>query len=250
MKIINHGFGVVEFNNVLSIDQSFLFDYIDYLELINTQTLNKQNLNIQQKNEAGFEFSGNEISQAPSRYTKLIKNNNSQKEQEIMNHLKTWDDAIYRCLVQYCKIYPEATSTVWWCTPGHIAGYTVGQHIGPHCDTQVAYKPGEMPENDNAVHNTISCGLYLNSSVESEELVDNFTYSGGELYLSHPNFSYKPNNGGIILYPSNYIGRHEVKPVTKGNRYAYLKFFASGIPKNTDAKGLNWLYSLREDVNR
>jgi hypothetical protein len=248
VQSIDHGFGVVEFNGYLSVDQKMLFDYMEYLKTINTQALNHNNPNLEQKNEAGFTFKGNEISQAPSRYTKLFEQSNDLDIKQFVKMVDDWEKAIYKCLIDYCKIYPDAKTTIWWSTAGHIVGYSTGQLIGPHCDTQVAYTPGQIPENDNAVYNTLSCGLYLNECADSDDLLDDYNYTGGELYLTHPKLSYKPKNGGIILYPSNYIGRHEVKPVTSGYRYAYLKIFASGIPKNMDPKGLNWLLSLEKDV--
>ena len=248
MKIIDYGCGVVEFQDVLNIDQDFLHQYIEYISDINESTFTylEENGKKYALNKTGFKFEINDIPEAPSRYTKLYDENSEKKYIKFIDDI---NQGLYECLVEYCRLYPDAHTTIWWKGNGHIAGYGVGQWIGPHCDDQIPFDFKETPKNEFPIHNTVSCGLYLNESVNLED-VSNFTYSGGEMNFPHAKVTYRPKSGGVIMYPSNYIGRHEVKPVTKGNRYVFLQFYSYGIPKNADLKSFKMLENLKKDVQK
>jgi hypothetical protein len=246
MNIIDHGCGVVEFENVINIDKIFLKEYIEYIKSINESafTYVEENGKKYALNKTGFKFEVNDIPEAPSRYTKLYFENDSEKQ--YIQFIDDINQGLYECLVEYCKLYPDAHTTIWWKGNGHIAGYSPGQWIGPHCDDQIPFNFGEVPQNEFPIHNTVSCGLYLNECVELDS-VDDFTYSGGEMHFPHAKTTYKPKSGGVIMYPSNYIGRHEVKPVTKGNRYVFLQFYSYGIPKNSSLDSFTMLENLKKD---
>jgi hypothetical protein len=245
MNIIDHGCGVVEFENVINIDKTFLKEYIEHIESINESafTYVEEDGKKYALNKTGFKFEVQDIPEAPSRYTKLYEDNADKKYIEFIDKI---NKGLYQCLVEYCKLYPDAHTTIWWKGNGHIAGYSPGQWIGPHCDNRIPFNFGQVPQNEFPIHNTVSCGLYLNGSVDVDN-VDNFTYSGGEIYFPHAKTTYKPKSGGVIMYPSNYIGRHEVKPVTKGNRYVFLQFYSYGIPKNSSLDSFTMLENLKKD---
>jgi hypothetical protein len=246
MKIINHGCGVIEFEDVVSIDKQFLKDYINYLSSINDSTFVyfEEDGKKYALNKTGFKFEVNDIPEAPSRYTNLYEQDNTKKE--YINLINNINSGLYKCLVEYCKIYPDAHTTIWWKGNGHIAGYGPGQWIGPHCDDQIPFTFDEIPQNEFPIHNTVSTGLYLNDCVNIEQ-VDEDTFSGGEMHFPHAQVTYRPKSGGVIMYPSNYIGRHEVKPVTKGNRYVFLQFYSYGIPKNSNLESFTMLRDLKKD---
>jgi hypothetical protein len=246
MNIIDHGCGVVEFENVINIDKTFLKEYINYISLINESTFTyiEEDGKKYALNKTGFKFEVQDIPEAPSRYTKLYEDNADKKYILFIDQI---NQGLYQCLVEYCKLYPDAHTTIWWKIDGHIAGYDFGQWIGPHCDNQIPFTFGETPNNEFPIHNTVSCGLYLNDCVDLDS-VDEFTYSGGEMNFPHAKVTYKPKSGGVIMYPSNYIGRHEVKPVTKGNRYVFLQFYSYGVPKNSSLESFQMLENLKKDA--
>ena len=247
MKIIDHGCGVVEFEEVVQIDKALLKEYISYISSINDSafTYVEEGEKKYAVNKTGFKFEVNDIPEAPSRYTSLYDEKTAKKD--YIELIEKINEGLYKCLVEYCKLYPDAHTTIWWKGNGHIAGYTVGQWIGPHCDDQIPFTFGELPSNEFPIHNTVSCGLYLNDSVDVEN-VDEFSYSGGEMYFPHAKTTYFPKSGGVIMYPSNYIGRHQVNPVTKGNRYVFLQFYSYGIPKNSNLESFTMLESLKKDT--
>lgn len=249
MKIIDRGFGVIEFEDVIKINDQLIYNLIEFLKKENEATFSYYvEDGIQYaKNKSGFVFSLEDIKSAPSRYTDLsFFNLEEDKSKEYRNFIEDIDRAIYNCLVEYCKIYPDAATTVWWKTGGHIASYAQGQYIGPHSDNQMPYPDSSGNFNSIPVHNTISSAMFLNSQSDSID-ADAYTFTGGEVYLYHADFSCKPKAGSLVMYPSNYIGRHEVKPVTSGNRHVYLQFFSHGKNESINENSIKWLKNLQKD---
>lgn len=242
MDILQHGFGIVEFQNVIKIDQLYLQKYIQFLKEINPSPFEiiKENGKEYAVNKTGFKFNIEDLAMAPSRYNILFDDHNLHYK-EFINII---DTALYECLVQYCKIFPDAAKTVWWKTQGHIAGYSEGQHIGPHSDSHIEFDFVNAPQNESPMYNTVSSGLYLNNCQDDSDI---FSFSGGEMYFEQANFTFKPRAGSVIMYPSNYIGRHEVKPVTKGNRYVYLQFYSYGYSSGQNS-GIHWLPNLKKEA--
>ena len=48
----------------------------------------------------------------------------------------------------------------------------------------------------------------------------NTDYEGGELVIS--DLIYKPKKNSSIIFPSNFMFPHYVKPITKGTRYSII----------------------------
>ena len=48
----------------------------------------------------------------------------------------------------------------------------------------------------------------------------NDDFEGGELYINNKPVDFK--KGDILIFPSNFMYPHEVKPITKGERYSYV----------------------------
>lgn len=61
---------------------------------------------------------------------------------------------------------------------------------------------------------TVSCSIILNDD-----------YEGGEFGFFGREHIIKASKGDVIMFPSNFIYRHEVLPVTKGTRYAIITWF-------------------------
>lgn len=244
MKIKKHGFGIVEFQDVIKIDQTFIVEYINFLQEINPSPFEIvcENDTKYALTNSGFKINLEDVQSAPNRYNILFNKTNLKYEKFISEI----DQALFRCLLEYCRIFPDAARTIWWKTQGHIAHYTEGQLIGPHSDSHIEFDimTKNPPHNQASMHNTVSSGLYLNNCLDEP---DQFSFSGGEMYFEQADYSFRPMAGSVIMYPSNYIGRHEVKPVTKGNRYVYLQFYSYGYPKDFGAD-IEWLTNLQKEV--
>ena len=85
MNIINHNFGIVEFENVINIDQNFLFDYINYLKSINPYPFDffEENGQTYAINKTGFKFNIEDIKSAPNRYNILFLQQDSAYKEFI-----------------------------------------------------------------------------------------------------------------------------------------------------------------------
>jgi predicted 2-oxoglutarate/Fe(II)-dependent dioxygenase YbiX len=57
--------------------------------------------------------------------------------------------------------------------------------------------------------------MYLNSD-----------YEGGELYFPHFDYTYVPQYGDIVLFPSSYLFAHAALPVKSGIKYAAVTMFS------------------------
>lgn len=125
--------------------------------------------------------------------------------------------------------------------PPNFNCYTV-EHpsYGPHIDNTLRYLP-----DGSALRTDISATLFLS---EPEE------YEGGELVI-HDTYGIhqvKLGAGGLVIYPSGSV--HEVKPVTRGQRFACYLFIQSMV-KDTEARRMlfemdNALIKLREQFGQ
>lgn len=88
-----------------------------------------------------------------------------------------------------------------------LVKYGVGGKYGPHVDFQPTHPKSRSPIRQ------ISVVMYL---------TDPDNYEGGEIHFPRQNITLKPKPGEIIYFPSCYTHVHEVKPVTKGERYVIL----------------------------
>jgi hypothetical protein len=254
--IQDKGCGLVLFENTFDINQKFLFEYIEWLkqEEENTFTYVEENGKTFAVNKTGFRFDVNSVSLAPERFIDPLcrmSDRKPTKEQiELINQLEL---LMYDVLVEYCKLYPEAATVCWWRIPGHIATYTDGQQIGPHCDDQISYEFSSVSRNEYPKHSKLSINIYLNTGVEEESSLDGTTYTGGDIYFKYAKYKHKPKMGDILIYPANFIGTHEVAPVLKGKRIAYLGACLYGTPEHFSPKPIEsdhriWLLNLKKDV--
>lgn len=83
-----------------------------------------------------------------------------------------------------------------------IARYQEGGFYAPHVDT-------------NGAARVLSGVLYLNSDFE-----------GGELKFPSQDITIKPEEGMLVLFPSNFLFIHESTPITEGCKYATIGWFS------------------------
>jgi hypothetical protein len=252
IKYHNHGGGVVSFDNVIDVDQKFLKEYILWLQEKeeNIFTYVEKDGITSAVNKTNFKFELSDILKAPERFATYGRT----LTEEQKRFMQACTDGLYKCVVQYCLLYPEVTPSIWWKTSGHIAGYNNGRGIGPHCDDTIQFDFDEMPKNEFPIHNTLSSALYLNDCVENENELNGENFTGGHIKFKYVDLDYMPKAGSAVVYPSNYVGTHEVTPVIDGSRYVFLEFFAYGIPKSADGTSgngdnLEWLPNIRNDVS-
>jgi len=256
VKSTHVGMGVIICEDVIDVDQEFFKKYISALRDAkeNTFTYIEEGGITYAVNATGFKFNVEDIAIAPQRF---LNTRSPEALGDLVNEahefINKLENAIYDALVEYCRYFPDAATTAWWRPLGHLAGYENGQKIGPHCDDQVPFEWGQKTGNQVSMHNSTSINLYLNDCVESTEELDETNFIGGELCFPHVPYKWKPKSGSVIAYPSNYVGRHEVLPVTHGQRYAYLSMacygtsFTSEEVIGQDNPHRIWMPNLIED---
>jgi len=255
-KAKDMGAGLCIIEDAFDIDQEFLHNYIAWLKQQEEDTFThiEEDGKRYALNKTGFKFDVDSISMAPERFVdplcKLSDRKPTEEQQQLIYDL---EDLVYKSLVEYCKIYTEASTVCWWRSAGHIATYANGQGIGQHCDDQIPYEYGKPPNNEYPKHGNVSINIYLNDGVESEEELDGTNFIGGNIFFKHAKYTHVPKVGTIAIYPANYVGTHEVYPVTKGKRIAYLSAISYGTPENgspipVDGDSRFWMPNLRKDA--
>ena len=253
------GIGVVIMENVIDVDQDLLFEYMTWIRKNqeDTFTYHEEDGVKYATNKTGFKFNLSDIEKAPQRFLDTKgRQLDVEVPQKYIDFIDSLEAAIYDALVEYCCYFPDAATTSWWRPNGHIAGYENGQGIGQHCDDQVPYEWGKPTGNQVSMHNSSSINLYLNDCVETEEELNDHNYTGGKLHFPNISTVWKPKSGSVAIYPSSYIGRHEVFPVEKGERYAYLSIACYGTSfEQEEVVGQEngykvWMPNLIEDYQK
>lgn len=209
MEIIEHGYGILVFPNVMEIDDNFIDEWMKRRDEVESQdfTINEDGFYV---NRGGYLFTKAQIEEAPRRYLNLTPQGCPVEDLEFHKKL---EDAMFRCIHEYSNRYPEVKDCLWWRSNAHLAQYGVGVGMGLHHDNAI----GGASENENPLFNVVSASLILSDRHE-----------GGEIGFASVGKDYKINKGSIIMYPSSYMGAHYVKKITEGERISYLEFFGHG----------------------
>jgi hypothetical protein len=226
------GGGVVVFENCLSLDWVNLLKKSD--ELIQeewnemyTPGLNPETNEEIYVNKSGYFFNKSSIDQMPKRAS-AIHYSDSDDLRNLLSFIESSKD---KCLLQYFELFPLAYKCVWWKVKGHILQYPKNVYLGSHSDTSADYIYDVLePKDQLALRNVISILVYFNDSVDNEEELDGNNYMGGHHYFNYLDIDYSPKKGDVLLFPSNYMAAHEVKPVIEGFRYSYLGWYSQGTP--------------------
>lgn len=107
----------------------------------------------------------------------------------------------------------------------HVAHYAnhFGLHIKSNEKTRlIKYNEGEFFKSHRDDHpltpRTLSTVVYINDD-----------YEGGELHFKYFNFTYKPEFGDLIVFPSNYAYHHESMPIKNKTKYILTDFWIEGV---------------------
>jgi hypothetical protein len=227
--IVKHlGNGIMSFDEV--VDTS---DFEAYLERIYAENLDATHgVNAESStNDGGYMVEQEHVSKMPTRFYGLSCGS------EFTKGITTLiNDGIYRCLVEYCRSFPVAIECIGWRTSGQIASYSIGQTIGPHSDCALPYDKDGNVLNSFPLHNTLTGSMALNEDFE-----------GGDIKFRPWGITVRPKIGSVLIYPSSFIGCHEVEPITSGVRNSYLQWFCQG-DTNMEVQEENKLSSLSKDV--
>ena len=110
--------------------------------------------------------------------------------------------------------------------------------MGPHSDCNIPYKPGTIePMTTSPAFNTLTTSVFLDNDHE-----------GGEVSFRIWGITRKAEAGCALIYPSNFIGCHEVSEVTKGERWAFLSWFYHGNGQENKDGSYEWVEQIRKDV--
>ena len=125
-----------------------------------------------------------------------------RKDYDLTSLKSIYDDIDVRlqeCIKHYSSMYGI---TMEYQEAVNFVRYGKGQHFGVHADHGFSYVC------------TVSTVMYLNDN-----------YSGGGLYFPYLNYTYTPEEGDIVLFPSTFIYSHAALPVEEGIKYAAVTMF-------------------------
>lgn len=215
MDVFHHGNGIFQFDNFISYAEDELNDYILSLEKFTLPEGYVKDGN-RTLNSGGYEHKNEtQQSMAPVRYINTVFPEITEKQKEFVRML---EKALYDAVIIYCKYFPVAARSIKWRTRGYVIKYSEGQMIGPHSDAALPYREdGITPIVQSPLSNTLTCSLTLNNQ-----------FNGGELGFRPWGVTVPAKSGRLVVYPSNFIGCHEIYPVKSGTRYGYLAWFSQG----------------------
>jgi len=179
------------------------------------------------ENKSGYFFSKESVDKMPKRAASI----HYYDDQDITDIFSSIEKIKDYYLLKYFEIFPLAYKCVWWKVKGHLLKYGSNVYLGSHSDISADYIYGiHEPKDQLALRNVITSLVYFNSSVDSGEFVDGKNFIDGKHYFNYLDIEYTPSQGDIMMFPSNYMAAHEVKPVTMGQRFTYLGWYSQGTP--------------------
>jgi len=228
------GGGVVLFKNAFTVDWDSTRDLFEKFVSAERESMYTEGINPETGepcyiNRSGYIFGKDGVDMMPRR----AANTHQDKRPEVIELLNFLESARDKCLLGYMTIHPLAYKNIWWKVKGHIVSYSTqkgGLFLGTHSDSSVDYLYGiDHPKEQLPTKNTLSVIMYVNDRVDVDEVGED-TFSGGEHVFDYLGITYSPRKGDILMFPSNFIASHEVKPVTGGTRYSYLGWYSHGSP--------------------
>jgi len=128
-----------------------------------------------------------------------FKYNKKAAESDLKNIYNDIDERLKVCLQHYCSMY---NLTLDYQEAVNFVRYGQGQHFGVHSDHGFSYVC------------TVSTVMYLNDG-----------YKGGGLWFPYLNYTYQPQEGDVVLFPSNFLYSHAALPVEEGIKYSAVTMF-------------------------
>ena len=118
-----------------------------------------------------------------------------------------WTNFLYYVFNNSIESYLKSLNleSSWCVSEIQILKYHVGGHYKFHIDNAL-----NIPR-------TYSCILFLNDDYEGGDLVFKFPGEDNE-------YKIKTQKNSVVVWPSNFLYPHSVKPVTKGERYSVVSW--------------------------
>jgi len=177
-------------------------------------------------NRSGYFFSKSGIDEMPRRAGSIHQTDDLEFK-KVLDFIEQSKD---KYLLKYFEKFPLAYKCVWWKIKGHLLEYKKGVHLGSHSDNSVDYLYGiDHPKMQLALRGAVTSLFYINSHIDNAK-DEKEVFIGGEHYFNYFDITYKPSQGDILMFPSNFMAAHEVFPVTEGLRYSYLGWYSQGTP--------------------
>jgi len=228
IEYINHGCGIVQFKNVISIPNDEVLPYID-----NNVEVPSCGMRIETQDDGSkkaYLYDGTEVAyenliRMPMRFYNPHGEGGgpvtADTPSSIVDFFCEAEDAAYKCLLRYTDLHPFVLGTLQWRARGHVLKYLEGASLGLHNDndsnTMIIDGQRYFAQRDIALHQTVNAILYLNDD-----------YEGGVFRFPVAGVTLKADRGDIVFFPANYVGTHGVSPVTSGSRYVYLVEYGNG----------------------
>jgi hypothetical protein len=115
------------------------------------------------------------------------------------------------------NIYYDIEERLAFCVNDYAGKYAVSVEY-TEAFNFVKYGEGEYfhvhPDHGPTYVCVLSSVMYLNDN-----------YEGGGLYFPHFDYSYRPEEGDLLLFPSSFIYQHAALPVTSGIKYSVVTMF-------------------------
>jgi hypothetical protein len=232
MDVTHLGNGVVLFSGAIEATDSEIASFIANSENHTPNQNYRQVSETEVENDGGYKFDKSD-NPSPSRFMNLIYDGMPETDRLFINKMNA---ALYRCLVEYCKLFPCVVDSVKWKTNGYLIKYEKGQSIGPHSDNALPYDENGIAINQFALFNTLTSGVFLNDD-----------FIGGNLRFRPWGITVCSKKLSIIIYPSSFAGCHEVEEIESGTRYAYLQWFCQGGDNQTTSQYEEFV-NLKQDV--
>jgi len=226
------GTGVVLFENAVEVNQDLILPYIASLKEKAIKEdyqiiYDEKNSPIYAINRSGHRYAIEDIYKSSSHIMNFVDENTGL---DIINFFETCEKSFYEGVLSYATLFPMIVTSLWWRTQGHILAYGPGSAMGLHSDNDVNYQPGFEPDLQVATRSVVGVIIYLNDSVKNTKGINKYEYTGGEIHFPYADITYKPKTGDMLMFPSNYLGSHEISYCHDGNRYAYIGYFSHGSP--------------------
>lgn len=227
------GMGVVLFENAIDVDQDKIIPFIASLKEKAIKddykiVYDEDNEPLYAINRSGHRY---EIKAIYSSSSHIMDFLNQESDPSLIEFFLKCEKTFYKNLLKYVELFPMLLPSLWWRTQGHILAYSPGSDMGLHSDNDVNYQPGFEPDLQVATRSVVGSIIYFNSSVESKNDIKKYEYLNGEICFPYADVIYKPKSGDLLMFPSNYLGSHEIKKCQEGNRYAYIGYYSQGSPQ-------------------